>query len=99
MRKETYISYEVFQAQIGKFNYKSTKLDVVFNTSDHRCWAALISPEKENIFVVHSVNKYDLGDSYFDIITQDKLITDVDLEDIYDELGVLLGKVDLIEQE
>lgn len=99
MKKEKFISYEVFQAQIGKFNYKSQKIDVVFHTADHRCWAALISPEQDNIIVVHSINKYDLGDIFFDIITQDKVITDVEPEDIYDEIGVLLGKVDLIENE
>lgn len=85
------IEYSVFQGKIEKYDCKCYKLDIYFSKADSRCWTAVVNPNKDNIFVTHHINKNDLGESSFDVISSEKIITDVDPEDIYQTIELILN--------
>lgn len=85
------VDFNVFQGKIEKYECKCQKMDMYFNKTDARCWAAVINPNKENIFVIHQVNKYEMGDASFDVLSSEKITTDIDPEDIYQTVELLLN--------
>lgn len=87
-----YIDYNTFESHVKNLGADVTKLDVIYNMADHRCWTALINPLKENILVTFTMNKDRFGTYLFDIITQDRTSLDVFAVDIYDILGDMLHK-------
>lgn len=81
---KNYIDYTTFESAIKNLGLSCTKLDIIYNVSDHRCWTAIINPGQNNILVTFSINKHKLGDHYFDIITDNRTAMDVWTDDIYD---------------
>jgi hypothetical protein len=84
------VDYSIFQGKIEKYECKCYKLDIFFNKGDSRCWTAVVNPNTDNVFVTHHINKSDLGEATFDVISSDKIITDVDPEDIYQTIELIL---------
>lgn len=84
------IDYAIFQSKIEKYECKCQKLDIYYNKSDSRCWTALINPDTDNVLVTQHINRYDLGDTSFDVLSSEKNITDVDIDDIYQTVELLL---------
>lgn len=85
------IDYSIFQGKIEKYECKCFKLDIYYSKGDSRCWTALVNQNTDNIFVTHHINKYDLGESSFDVISSEKIITDIDPEDIYQTIELILN--------
>ena len=86
------IDYGVFQGKIEKYECKCEKIDIFYSKADSRCWTAIINPTKECIFVTYHINKNEYGDSLFDIVASTRSMTDVDNEDIYQTIELLLNK-------
>jgi len=90
--RDTYLDYPTFLGKIKHYECNVQKLDIIYHPSDHRCWTALINPEKENIIITYGINKYGPGSRYFDILTSTKTMLDVYQEDVYPIIENLLGK-------
>lgn len=88
------VEYKTFEDNIRKYNLSSAKLDIVYHVSDHRYWTAIVNPGKENLFVTFHVNKTQIGDRFFDILSSNKTATDIYVEDIYDAIALLVSKED-----
>lgn len=86
------VDYGVFAENIKKYHLTCSKLDIAYNVSDSRCWTALVNPEAENLLVTFHVNKYNLGDRYFDILSSTKSVSDIFVEDIYDSIDLIINK-------
>lgn len=92
MIKYPIVEYKTFEDNIKRYELTSTKLDMIYNISDHRYWSAIINFGKENILVTFHVNKSNIGNRYFDLISSDRVITNVLVEDIYDTIDMLINK-------
>ena len=90
--RDTYLDYPTFLGKVRQYECQVQKLDLVYHQSDHRCWSAVINPGKENIIVTYGINKYGPGTRFFDVVTSDRVHTDVYQEDVYPMLETLLGK-------
>lgn len=86
------IEFSTFAENIKKYHLECYKLDIVYHVSDSRCWSALVDPKGENLIVTFHVNKYQLGDRYFDILSSNKAAADILIEDIYDSIDLLINK-------
>jgi hypothetical protein len=84
------IEYGTFQSKVEKYECKCQKLDVFYGKADSRCWTAIINPNKENLFVTYHINRYDIGDSSFDVLSSEKILLEIDPEDIYQTVELLL---------
>lgn len=85
-----YIDYQTFAGRIKKSDLDIYKLDTSYPTADTRCWTALINQGTDNILVTFNVNRYQPGNQYFDILSKDKVITDIYVDDIYDTIDLLI---------
>jgi hypothetical protein len=86
------MEYSKFADNVKKIDCSVIKIDIAYNQSDSRCWSALLNQNKDNIVVTHHLNKYDYGTQTFDIFSSDKIITDVETEDLYDTLDLLIKR-------
>ena len=84
--------YPTFEGKIEKYDHTCKKLEISYNKSDSRCWSAIIQPNKENVFVTCHANKWEYGDRLFDIISSSKVVFDVDPEDIYQTIDLIINK-------
>jgi len=91
MKKDQYLDYPTFITRIKQHDCEYTKLDIIFNQSDHRCWSVLLSPNDKNIIVTYSINKNSVGNNVFDILTSERTYIDVEQDDIHIILTTLLG--------
>jgi hypothetical protein len=90
--KDNYLDYQTFKSKAQQYECEILKMDIIYHLSDHRCWSAIINPGKENIIVTYGINKYGPGTRYFDVITSDRIYSDVYQDDIYALLESFLGK-------
>ncbi len=91
MRQRTEIlDYQAFINGLGKLNISVSKLDIGYNRADSRCWTAVINPGKDNVLVTFHANKRHLGDQTFDVISSEKIYTDLDPEFVYDVIDQTL---------
>lgn len=88
-----YVDFPSFSGKLRKQECVVQKLDLSFNQADTRCWSALINPGSDNIIVTFNVNRYNVGNKYFDIMSSERIISDVYVDDIYETLEMLLNKV------
>lgn len=86
------VEYKTFEDNIKRFNLECYKLDVVYHVSDCRYWTAVVNPKKENIFVTFHVNNTQIGDRFFDVLSSEKTISYVYVEDIYDTIDLIVNK-------
>ncbi len=86
------IDYATFEAKIEKYDHVCRKLEISFNKADSRCWTAIINPNKENIYVTCHANKWEYGDRLFDILASGKIVLDVDPEDVYQTIDLIINK-------
>jgi hypothetical protein len=52
----------------------------------------VINPDTQNIIVTYVINRTELGDQGFDILSSKHIITDVPLGDIYDVIDDLTSR-------
>ena len=86
-----YIDYKTFASRMKKNDIRVFKLDTTYAMADTRCWTALINEGTDNILVTFNVNRYAIGNQYFDIMSSKKIITDVYVDDIYDTIDLLIN--------
>ena len=86
------MDYNIFTNNIQKSGFKVHKLDISYNLGDTRCWSVLLNPETDNIVITYNINRYELGTQLFDILSAKSILTDVEVEDIYDTLELLSEK-------
>ena len=86
------MDYNSFAGKIRNSDCSVTKLDLVYNHTDCRCWSALVNQGKENIIVTYSVNRSEFGSQVFDILSSNKILTDIEPEDIFDVIELTLTK-------
>lgn len=91
-----YIDYHSFETEIKNLGFEITKLDINYNQSDHRCWSAIINPSKDNLIATFTINKYQYGSHYFDLITQNRTVMDIFTSDIYDIITDMIGKTPVV---
>ena len=85
------IDYATFNSKITNYGCICEKLDIMFNVADHRCWSAVVNPNGENIIVTFHINKHQLGEKYFDVLTQNYVYEDIYTDSIYDLIESLLN--------
>lgn len=86
------MEYSKFADNIKKLDCTVTKLEISYNQSDSRCWSALVNQNTDNIVITHHLNKHEYGTQLFDIFCSNKIITDVETEDLYDTVELLISK-------
>ena len=86
------MDYNSFAGKLKKTNCTVTKIELSYNQGDHRCWSSLINKDTDNIIVTHSINRYDFGTECFDVQSSSKFLMDVETDDIYDTIDLLLSK-------
>lgn len=79
-----YVDFQTFASRLRSNGLKVLQLDYTYSFADVRCWSALINQGDDNIIVHFVVNRYNIGNKYFDVITENKVYTDVYVDDIYD---------------
>lgn len=87
-----YIDYQSFASRIRSNGSSVTKLDFSYSIADTRCWSAIVNQGTDNIIVNFVTNRYQLGNQYFDILTSNKVITDIYTDDIYDVITSITKK-------
>jgi len=88
----TFIDYQTFASKLKSDGYTVQKLDCVYPIQDTRCWTAVVNPGEENLIVTFIINRYNIGNHYFDILSSSRSITDIYSSDIYDVLDSILKK-------
>lgn len=89
--RNTYIDYQAFSSILKDNGCTVSKLDIIYNISDHRSWTAVVNSGTDNIIVTYTINKNGIGNRYFDVITDKKVLTDIYVEDIYQVIEKLTG--------
>jgi len=92
------MDYNTFAGKVRNSECSVSKLDLVYNHTDCRCWSAIVNQGKDNIIVTYSVNRSELGSQSFDILSSNKILTDVEPEDICDVIEYMLNKPILIKE-
>jgi hypothetical protein len=87
-----YIDYNTFASKLRSEDLTVQKLDVSYSMADTRCWTALINPETHNLIVTFVVNRHQIGNHYFDILSSKRILTDIYTNDIYEAIDALLDK-------
>jgi hypothetical protein len=83
------MDYPTFANNIQK-THTIQKLGLIYNYTDTRCWTALIDRGVSNVLVTYHVNKYELGTQYFDIFYSGNVLSDIETDEIYDTLDMIL---------
>lgn len=91
------MEYTKFADNIKKLDCTVSKLDISYNQADSRCWSAIINGLSDNIIVTHHINKHDYGTQLFDIFSSKKIMTDVETEDLYDTIDLLIKRQETTE--
>jgi hypothetical protein len=84
-----FIDYTTFAGKLQKNDLDVFKIDIAYPLADSRCWSALINRNTDNIVVTFSVNRQQYGDKSFDIFYDNKILTDIAVDDIYDTIDLL----------
>lgn len=84
-----YIDYNTFASRIKSSGHTIHKMDISYPMADTRCWTALINQGKDNLLVTLNINRYQVGNQYFDVLFDSKIITDIYVDDIYDTISLL----------
>jgi hypothetical protein len=92
------MDYNTFVGKLKKYNCSVVKSDILYNQTDCRCWTAIINQKTDNIIVTYNINRSDLGSQHFDIISSNKISTDVEIDEVYDFIDVLINKTVLSEE-
>ena len=79
-----------FQQKVGKYELTTQKLDILYKQTDPRAWTAIINPLTNNIIVTYFINRHDLGDRNFDIISSNKNYYEIETDDIYQTLDLIV---------
>jgi hypothetical protein len=85
------MDYKTFSEKVRNSECSLTKLDLIYNHIDSRCWSAIINQGKDNIIVTYSINRSDLGSQVFDVFSSSKILTDIEAEDIYDVIEFMVS--------
>ena len=86
------MDYSTFAGNLKKTNASVAKLDLAYNHTDCRCWSAVVNQGAENIIVTHSVNRGEHGAQNFDVFTSTRIITDVEPDDIFDTIDMIVNR-------
>lgn len=90
------MDYNNFAGRLKNTNLTVQRLNISYPEIDTRCWTAIINKSTDNIFVTYNRNRYDLGTNLFDIVSSDKTLTDVEVEDIFDTIEQITTKNPLL---
>ena len=90
------MDYNNFSGRLKNTNYTVTRQNISYNQLDTRCWTAIINQGTDNIFVTYNVNRYDIGTQYFDIISSNRILTDVEVDDVFDTIEYICKKSPLL---
>lgn len=93
------MDYHTFAGKARGPNCSVTKMDFLYNQSDCRCWSALINQGKDNIVVTFSVNRSEYGVQLFDVFSSKRIFTDIEPEDIFDVIEMVLPKTEQLQTE
>lgn len=85
-----YIDYHTFASRMKSNGHTVHKMDISYPLADTRCWTAQINQGSDNILVTLNVNRYQIGNQYFDILADSKNIVDVYIADIYDTINLIV---------
>jgi hypothetical protein len=85
-----YIDYQTFSSRMKSNGHTVHKMDITYPLADTRCWTAQINKGTDNILVTLNVNRYQIGNQYFDILADSRNIVDVYIEDIYDTVNLMI---------
>jgi hypothetical protein len=86
------MDYNTFAGKVRSADCSVSKLDLVYNHTDCRCWSAIVNQGSDNVIVTYNVNRSELGSQAFDIFSSTKILTDVEPEDVCDVVEFMLTK-------
>ena len=85
------MKYDDFKRELkNKCGVHSTKLDILYNEADSRCWSAVIGKDSENLMVTFHINRGDLGNKNFDLLGSNKQLIEVPEWNIYSTISSLV---------
>lgn len=86
------MDFNNFAGRLKNTNYLVNRQNISYNHSDTRCWTAIVNQGTDNIIVTYNVNRYDLGTQYFDIFSSNKILTDVEVDDVFDVIEQIVTR-------
>jgi len=86
------MDYHTFAGKVKNSNCSITRLDLIYNQTDCRCWSAIINQGKENIIVTYSVNRSEFGSKEFDILSSNRILTDIEPDDVCEIIEYMTQK-------
>jgi hypothetical protein len=90
------MDYNNFAGRLKNTNLTVQRMNISYPQIDTRCWTAIINKGTDNIFVTYNVNRNDIGTQYFDILSSDKTLANVEYEDIFDTIDLITTKNPLL---
>ena len=88
------MDFLTFQQKVGKYEIQSQLLDIMYKHSDPRAWSAVVNPGTHNIVVTYFINRKDLGERNFDIISSRRNFYEVDTDDVFQTLDLIVNHDD-----
>ena len=92
------MDYNTFVGKVRNANCSVVKLDLSYNHADCRCWSVIINQGKDNIIVTYSINRNEYGSQTFDVFSSNKILTDIEPEDICDVIDLMLNRPFFVEE-
>lgn len=80
-----------FSKRMEDMELECVKLEMMFNEADSRLWTAVINPSSLSLIVVFHVNKEDYRHRSYDLHTPNRIITDLNLNNLFDKIYDLRG--------
>ena len=87
------MDYNTFANNLQKSGFTVNKLDIVYTYADTRCWSVVINPESDHVIVTYNINRYDIGTQLFDIFYSKAILTDIEIDDIYDTIDLITNNL------
>lgn len=78
---------EFVKESVEKCGLKPKRLDINYAEFDSRCWTAILGKDNINILVTYHVNRTELGDKSFDVLSSKYPIMGVSVGDIFDTIN------------
>ena len=86
------MDYNTFAGRLKNTDFSVIRQNISYNHSDTRCWTAIVNKDTDNIIVTYNANRYDLGTQYFDIFSSNKILADVEVEDVFDVIEQIVSR-------
>ena len=90
------MKYDDFKKELkSRTGLDSSKLDIMYNEGDSRCWTAIVGKTSTNVFVTFHVNRGEPRVKNFDLLGNRKQLIEVSVYNVFDQLAYMVPTLDL----